>query len=96
MLSTSPAIPTLLVRYEDMCASPREILRRVWEFCDVEPVEPSTVVRAKEHHVIGNRMRMSDTIEVRLDDAWRSSLDPDEQRAVLVAAGGMNERLGYD
>ena len=95
VLSASPSTPTLRIRYEDLCANPGDTLRRLWEFCEIEPVAASTIVRAGEHHVIGNNMRMGDVVEVRFDDAWERSLASDEQSAVLNVAGDLHQRLGY-
>ena len=83
------------MRYEDLCEAPQATLRRLWDFCGVEAIEPSTTVRAREHHVLGNSMRMSDTITVRLDDSWRSRLGPEEERRVLAVAGPLNDHFGY-
>ncbi len=94
-LCTVPGERKLLLRYEDLCTETRTTLRRLWEFCDVEPVEPRLVVRSSDHHVIGNSMRMSGTIEIRLDESWRARLDDSEQRRVLEIAGTLNQQLGY-
>ena len=40
-------------------------------------------------------VRMGESVEVRLDDAWRGLLGADDERAVWRLAGAMNERLGY-
>lgn len=90
-----PGVRQTLVRYEDFCAEPQATLRRLWQFCGVAPIEPSTAVVAGEHHVLGNSMRMGATITVRLDDSWRSRLAPKDERKVLAIAGSLNERLGY-
>jgi len=95
ILSASPSTPTLRVRYEDLCANPGDTLRRLWDFCGVEPIAASTIVRAREHHVIGNNMRMGDLIEIRFDDLWERGLAQDEQTAVLNVAGDLHQRLGY-
>jgi hypothetical protein len=95
VLAQRPHVRRTLVRYEDLCREPHETLQRLWEFCGVAPMEPSTTVRAREHHVLGNSMRMGDTITVRLDETWRSQLAPADEQRVLAIAGPLNERLGY-
>jgi hypothetical protein len=90
-----PDLPTLLVRYEDLCGRPADTLQRLWQFCGVEPMEPSAVIEADHHHVLGNSMRMRGTIHVRLDEAWRVRLGQEDERRVLEVAGAVNERLGY-
>jgi len=87
--------PRLLVRYEDLCAEPGATLARLWEFCGVAGVPPSNEIRARDHHILGNSMRMGDTIHVRLDDAWRARLGDEDERRVLAVVGGLNGQLGY-
>jgi len=94
-LADRPGMPALLLRYEDLCEQPLEALRRLWEFCGVGSVEPSTIIHARNHHILGNSMRMGDTIEVRLDETWRSRLGQQDERLVLEVAGELNSRLGY-
>jgi hypothetical protein len=95
VLAHTVAAPTLTVRYEDLCEHPAATLERVWRHCGVEPIDVSTAAQPRALHVLGNRMRMGTTIEVRLDDAWRALLGTDDERAVWQMAGTMNERLGY-
>jgi hypothetical protein len=94
-LADRPDLPTLLVRYEDLCEQPGDILQRLWRFCGVGPLEPTTVIHAREHHILGNSMRMGDTIQVRLDETWRSRLGQQDEQRVLEVAGELNSRLGY-
>jgi len=93
VLARRPGLRQMLVRYEDLCAAPETTLRGLWQFCGVDPIEPSRTVQAREHHVLGNNMRMGDTITVRLDE--RTRLAPEDERRVLAVAGPLNERLGY-
>ena len=88
-------VPSLLLRYEDLCRDTAATLSRFWEFCGVAPIEPATVIHAREHHVLGNSMRMGDEIAVRLDDSWRSRLGPEDEHDVIDVAGEMNVSLGY-
>jgi len=95
VLAGWPGIRQTFLRYEDLCAAPQATLQRLWEFCGVDPIDPSATVHAREHHVLGNNMRMGDTITVRLDETWRSRLAPGDQQRILAVAGPLNERLGY-
>jgi hypothetical protein len=85
----------LLVRYEQLCADPQDTLVRLWAFCGVQPLAPPTTLRSREHHVIGNSMRIAETITIRVDDSWRTRLSEEEQRRILGFAGGMNRAVGY-
>jgi hypothetical protein len=95
VLARWPGVRQMLVRYEDLCEAPQATLRRLWEFCGVEPIESSTVIQAREHHILGNSMRMGETITVRLDETWRRRLTPEDERRVLAVAGTFNQRFGY-
>jgi hypothetical protein len=94
-LAARPDLPTLLVRYEDLCGQPGKTLGLLWQFCGVGPLEPTTIIQAREHHILGNSMRMGNTIQVRLDETWRSRLGQQDEQRVLEVAGELNTRLGY-
>lgn len=90
-----PALPFLRLRYEDLCASPEAVLRELWSFCGVQDVIIAQPLRATEHHVLGNSMRMAGDIRIHVDQTWRQRLDDAEAAAVLGVAGEMNRTLGY-
>lgn len=86
----------LTVRHEDLCHDARGTLARIFGFLDVssEP-EDRRDVRAGDHHIIGNRMRLSRTSEIRLDERWRTELTPGQLRTVERIAGPQLARYGY-
>jgi hypothetical protein len=45
--------------------------------------------------VLGNSMRRSDTIRIRLDESWRTSLSAEEQDRAISIAGPLHARNGY-
>jgi hypothetical protein len=90
-----PGDRVMLLRYEDVCRDPRTWLRQTYAFCGVEPIDPPEAVVSREHHILGNNMRRNETIRIRLDENWRSSLSADEQARVLAIAGPLHVRLGY-
>jgi hypothetical protein len=81
------------LRYEDLCRDPDAQLRRVFAFLGVP--DAKITLRASEHHIIGNGMRLDDTREVRLDERWRDSLDASQLAVFDRVAGETNRRLGY-
>jgi hypothetical protein len=88
----------LTVRHEDLCRDPRETLARIFDFLDVSPdLETGGVrqIQAGDHHIIGNRMRLSRTSEIRLDERWRTELTPDQLRTIERIAGPELTRYGY-
>jgi sulfotransferase family protein len=90
-----PEDRVMLLRYEDVCRDPQTWLRRTYAFCGVTPIDPPDFVISREHHVLGNSMRRSDTIRIRLDESWRTSLSTDEQEQALAIAGPFHARHGY-
>jgi hypothetical protein len=85
----------MVLRYEDVCRDPRTWLRSLYAFCGVEAIDPPDFVVSRDHHVLGNSMRRSETIRIRLDESWRTSLTDDEQARVLAIAGRYHAKLGY-
>jgi hypothetical protein len=92
---TLPPERRMHLRYEDLCASPAATLARLWSFCGVAPIEVDGPVRPKDRHVLGNNMRITDEVRVRVDDGWRQGLTADEQSRVLALAGPSHVALGY-
>jgi hypothetical protein len=90
-----PKDRVMLLRYEDVCRDPRTWLARTHDFCGVAPVEPPEFVVSREHHVLGNSMRLSEQVRIRLDESWRNALNRDDQARVLEIAGPHHVRLGY-
>jgi hypothetical protein len=83
------------VRYEAVCADPRGVVRELLTFAGVDPTLALPDYRSREHHVLGNGMRLDVTSHVRLDERWRSVLGPDALRTFDAVAGDLNRRLGY-
>jgi hypothetical protein len=82
-------------RYEELCADPEKTLRRLFSFVGVDPDGGTLDFRSREHHVIGNGMRLDDTREIQLDERWRTTLGPSELADFEAVAGDLNRRLGY-
>jgi hypothetical protein len=95
VLAQSPGIPMHLLKYEDLCGDLAGTLSRLWSFCGVAPADVPSVLHPGQHHILGNSMRLGATLQVRLDDSWRSRLGTGDEDRVLGLAGALNERLGY-
>lgn len=80
------------LRYEALCEEPAAVMRRVFSFCGVPPMEG---IGGPQAHVLGNQMRASGTLQVALDARWRSGLDPEQRRLVEAVAGELNAKLGH-
>lgn len=85
----------LTLRHEDLCREPGAGLDRVLRFVGVTPEGRIPGFRSADHHIIGNRMRLSPTSEVRLDERWRTEMAAEEIRTVERIAGEALERYGY-
>jgi hypothetical protein len=83
------------VRYEDLCADPDAILRRLFVFIGVTPLSVPSVLVPREHHVIGNGMRLDQLVSPKLDERWRSALSATDLAAFHRVAGSTNRSLGY-
>lgn len=95
MTAEMPPDRVFLLRYEDLCGTLETTARRLWDFCGVAPVALPERLFSEEHHVLGNSMRLGGTIEIKLNESWRRSLDPAEQRRILQIAGMANRTFGY-
>jgi hypothetical protein len=91
-----PADRWMSLRYEDLCANPSEVLGRIYRFAGVQPKNGVQDFRAVEQHIIGNRMRLSNTSEIRLDEKWKTALTPEQMKIIEDRVGAMNRRYGYD
>ncbi len=83
----------LRVRYEDLCASPRETLAAIFTFVGLEPQDTTAHFRSTEHHVLGNRMRLRSETAITLDEKWRGTLTADQLR--LFERGGLAANAAY-
>lgn len=95
LLRDVPPERVCVLKYEELCREPVESFRRLHQFLGVDPIEPPSTVVPREHHVIGNRIRLADNITIRLNDTWREALSNEERRLVIRMAGETNERFGY-
>lgn len=91
-----PADRWMTLRYEDLCRQPGATLDRISRFIGVAPGSSVPDFRSVDHHIIGNRMRLSHTSEISLDERWRSEMPAEQIRAVERIAGPTLERYGYD
>jgi hypothetical protein len=83
------------IRYEELCRSPAETLNRFFRFCDLEPHVLPLDFGSVEHHVVGNRMRLTNACQIRLDETWKRALTKHELAVASKLAGAMQMRYGY-
>jgi hypothetical protein len=92
---TFPADRWLTLHHEDVCARPAEVLQAVHGFIGVAPRNGGNGFRGGDHHIIGNRMRLLSTSEIRLDERWKTALAPGEMESIERKLGPTNRRYGY-
>lgn len=83
------------VRYEELCADPAAVLRRLAVFLGIDPGGVVLDFRSRNQHVIGNGMRMDTTSEIRLDDRWKTHLSAADLQIFDRVAGDLNRKYGY-
>jgi hypothetical protein len=84
----------LLVRYEDVCTHPAETLSEMCRFLDIEVVDLVGAATGRQHHLIGNQMRLRAFTGLRLDEDWRRDLTPAEVSRCMQTTGDVVEGLG--
>lgn len=82
--------------YEEVCRSTDETLNRIHAFLGLEQAGLARDWRAREHHVIGNGMRLDSESAIRLDERWRTALSSQDLSAFQAEAGDLNRALGYN
>ncbi len=95
--------PYRFVRYEDLLASPRDVVARTLSFAGIAtPGDTLSYLRDDEadlspnHTVDGNPMRLQrGTVVLRRDDAWRTDLPPRERRIVRAITAPLGFAYGY-
>lgn len=85
----------MTLRHEDVCADPAGALSRIYSFVGLPPGDGAPDFRGVEHHVIGNRMRLSSTSEIRIDERWKTALTPEQMAAIESRVAPLNRGYGY-
>lgn len=85
-----------LVRYEDLCARPAEVLGGILAHLDLTFEESQLrFLDGDHHHIGGNRMRRGGDQTIRIDVEYRKSLSPLEWWAGTLLALAALRRFGY-
>ena len=89
----------LRVRYEDLAASPRAVLKRICRFADidyVERMEEASTFRVPAYTAAHHHRLFSGRIDRRRVRAWRSLLTPRQIERFEYGAGDLLDYLGYE
>ena len=82
--------PRLLLRYEDLAVDPNYWLRRLAEFAGIDPhhvagvLDGAATVTVQSHSVRGGRIRFEKSLDIRVDERWRTQLKPRDRRLTEV------------
>jgi hypothetical protein len=90
-----PADRFLTLRYEDLCASPDEVVAKLFRFIGVDPAEAHTAETAPPMHILGNSMRLKPLTGIQRDERWRRELSSEQLARFDRLGGDMNRRFGY-
>jgi hypothetical protein len=85
----------LTLRYEDLCTDPEQNLARIYGFVGVPAKNGIQDFRNFEHHIIGNRMRLASTSEIRLDERWKEALTREQMATIERRVTPLNRKYGY-
>jgi len=96
-------IPRVLVRYESMIEDPQRELARILAQMDrpvsdgeLDFVKDGVVDLAANHTVMGNPVRMHvGPLPLRLDEQWRTSMNPRQSEIVTLLTRPGLRRYGY-
>jgi hypothetical protein len=94
-LRVLPEDKYLRVRYEDMCRDLPQTLERLHFFCGVEPEPIIDDFRSVPQHIVGNKMRLRSSSEIKLDERWRTELTEGKLREVDQVVRPMQHVYGY-
>lgn len=83
------------LRYEDLCRDVKTNMGKLFEFIGIDPGRWNPDFRSREHHILGNRMRMENSSEITLDEQWRDLLNAADLEVFESVAGELNRKYGY-
>lgn len=88
------------LRYEDFVTDPATTLEAIGELAGLDYSAVAAALARGDampvgHTVAGNRVRMSGSVRLRLDEAWREGLGVEERKRFERVAGWLLRRYGY-
>ncbi len=100
----SLGVPTMTLRYEDFLTAPTATIQRIAAFAGLSTGHEAlafldgnrATLRTPMHSIAGNPLRFGGAeLILRLDDAWRTKLDPSARRIVTGITAPTLRRFGY-
>jgi len=84
------------VLYSELCADVQGVMDRISDFLGVSRAPVPEDFRSVEHHILGNRMRLAGSSEIREDTSWRERLTEQDLETIARYSGAANRMFGYD
>jgi hypothetical protein len=95
-LTATQGIEVMLIRYEDICINPTEVMSRVFKFFGTDnELVVSGPMREKKHHMIGNRMLFNFDGDIKEDISWKEKLSEKQQRSICKVTEPLFSQYGY-
>jgi Sulfotransferase family len=86
----------VMMRYEDLCRDPAGMLNMLCDFLSLPQADLLAQYAQSEQHVLGNRMRLEARNGIKLDEKWRTMLQPGQLATFERIGGGLNRQYGYE
>jgi hypothetical protein len=86
----------LRVTYSELCADPQGTVDRIADFVGVARAPILHDFHTKEHHILGNRMRLKISGHINEDESWKERLTEDDLRTIAGIGGATNRYFGHD
>lgn len=90
-----PAGAFVTVKYEEFCADPDRVVRRLVAFLGLDPAGLRPPGLAPKRHILGNSMRLRRLDSIRPDEKWRAKMSAEQVARFERIGGEMNRRFGY-
>lgn len=78
--------PVHTVYYEELCSDVDKVLAGIHRLAGLDPLPYPGSFKSREHHILGNVMRMRDLNRIVADEKWRRELSAVDQSAILAEA----------
>lgn len=95
LLESVPQDRVLPLHFEQFCQHPQQAYCQMQEFMQVACHDIPGKIVPREHHIMGNDVRLVESMYIRFNERWRTTLSATEMTETLRIAEPVAERLGY-
>ncbi|MFQ5964628.1 MAG: sulfotransferase [Candidatus Scalinduaceae bacterium] len=85
----------LRLTYDELCADVQGTIDRISDFVGLERATVPKNFYETAHHIIGNRMRLRRSSEIRQDDSWKKRLNQHDLDIIAQIGGAENRYFGH-